>query len=504
MEKINVRYVNAEKIKSLRHSDEAVGVTRNNVLIGVLLPLTERVLRRLSRPDDRLAATLDAAEAELASGEAAREFVPGTGEASGHASIGIRDFGGERLDGAVADGRPLLVTSGKVAEAVFLPVDRTWVESLVDDHVAAFLRPEAPVAARPRRAGGVLSNDRAIGVRIIGDGRDGRRRIVGVLTDVFAERPIGEEVTYPLPEEELDRSHVLDQIVRLVDELSARLGPAERLLGVGVEFGGHLHEGRVVYTSNLRFNWHGFPFAERLKAVLRLPVVLENDANALALYKNLFAGPGTPDFAVVLLTRMGVGCGLVLDGRLYRGGGGMAGELGHLPVAGTSAREDSACRCGNPLCVERAATPTAIDLELRARDYPGGYEAALREPGHPVVREVLEQAGGALGRAIAGLINLLNPRVIVLSGPPDLIGAPRDFYLSQDDPKLHEGTARWSYLHGLRAAIRDGCFSNSADECHFVVEKRDAVQGALAAAACLIHHVQTTGVEIPAEAVSRV
>lgn len=505
MKKINIRDVNAAKINNLRRTEEAVGITRNKVLIGVLLPLTEQVLRRLTESDDQLAETLAATDAEMASGEPPQDLPPrrhGSDRPPQHDSVGIRDFGGARLDNAIAEGRPLLVTSGNVAEAVFIPVDRAWMERILLEHVTGFLSPE-PSAPKPaHRTWTVLEHDRAIGIRIIGDGRDGRRRIVGTLTDGLAE-PIGGEVTRLLPEEALDHNLVFDAIGGIVKDLMGRMAPVERLLGVGVELGGHIHEGRIVSTANLQVGWQEFPFADRLRKHLGLAVVVENDANALALYKNGFGGPGAKDFAVVLLTRMGVGSGLIIDGKLYRGNGGMAGEIGHIPVAGPSAREDSSCRCTNPNCLESAATPNAIELELQARGYEAGYDRALAEPDHPVVAEVLREAGETLGRAIASLINIMNPRVVVLSGPPNLIGAGRELYAFQEGAKAPpRGSAPQIYVDALCSVVVSSSFSNGSGDCRLSIEKRDAVQGARAAAACLIDHVQTSGIEIPAPTAS--
>ncbi|GII81491.1 sugar kinase [Sphaerisporangium rufum] len=141
---------------------------------------------------------------------------------------------------------------------------------------------------------------------------------------------------------------------------------------------------------------------------LPVPVRAENEANLAALGELWFgAGPQLGDFLHVS-GEIGIGAGLVVDGALFRGAHGFAGELGHVVVV----PDGPACRCGGAGCLELYAGQDAL---LR----PGGDLAALRDrlaAGDPVAVEGCERAGAALGVALAGAANLLDPETIVLGG----------------------------------------------------------------------------------------
>ncbi|HEY1177342.1 MAG TPA: ROK family protein, partial [Phytomonospora sp.] len=119
-------------------------------------------------------------------------------------------------------------------------------------------------------------------------------------------------------------------------------------------------------------------------------------------------------FAVVTVGP-GVGCGLLLDGAMYTGATGMAGEFGHLPLDPAGPE----CACGNRGCLEALASSTAIlrDLALGGVDASSPAEAAaLARAGNPVAQAVYDRAGNALGRGLAALVNLLDLELVVLAG----------------------------------------------------------------------------------------
>ncbi len=184
-------------------------------------------------------------------------------------------------------------------------------------------------------------------------------------------------------------------------------------------------EGAVVKAPNVPC-LDGFRLAAALESELEWPVILENDANAAAIGE-LWRGAGQGYRTLICVTLgTGVGGGIILDGKLWRGVDGSAGEIGHIgvdPFAGV------ACTCGSRGCLEVYASATAIvrmTREARPR-YPNSilhntedltsekvYQAG-RE-GDELAIEVFRRMGVYLGIGLASLINVLNPEIVVIGG----------------------------------------------------------------------------------------
>jgi predicted NBD/HSP70 family sugar kinase len=153
----------------------------------------------------------------------------------------------------------------------------------------------------------------------------------------------------------------------------------------------------------------------QLRAAFAVPVHADNDAKAAALAERVFGvARGMRDF-VFIYGNAGIGGGLYLGGRLYRGCDGLAGELGHVKVA----LGGRACNCGGRGCLEAYVSERAIVARLReaGRELAGAKAiAAAAAAGDPAVLAVLDEAGGHLGVALANILNSLNPRAVVLGG----------------------------------------------------------------------------------------
>jgi predicted NBD/HSP70 family sugar kinase len=165
--------------------------------------------------------------------------------------------------------------------------------------------------------------------------------------------------------------------------------------------------------------WHDCPIRERLGASLVLPVYVDNDANVMALaeYRSLEHDPGN---MLYVRASDGIGAGLVVNGKLYRGAAGAAGALGHIAVDGCT----DLCTCGNTGCVAAIASGHAIAARL-AGAAPGTATAAdvvaLAQQGHQDATAMLRTGGRALGRVLAGAVNLLDPGVVVIGGDLALV-----------------------------------------------------------------------------------
>ncbi|MBW8803164.1 MAG: hypothetical protein AUG49_02985 [Catenulispora sp. 13_1_20CM_3_70_7] len=199
-----------------------------------------------------------------------------------------------------------------------------------------------------------------------------------------------------------------------IDELERRGLP---LSGVGVAVPGIVEPETGTLRMSVRLGWTGLPLAARLRETLGVPVFVDNDISAVTAAERLY-GPGA-DEADFLLAAIGqgIGLGMVLDGAPYRGAAGAAGEFGHMPVQ----TDGPPCACGNRGCLESSVSTEALLRDARAAGIVSGeadlddLDAAARDGDRAAV-ELLEAAGTLLGRALAGVINLLGPTSVVVIG----------------------------------------------------------------------------------------
>lgn len=239
---------------------------------------------------------------------------------------------------------------------------------------------------------------------------------------------------------DVDRSakQALDVAVGLVDEVIAAADvDGDRILGVGVGLSGPIDVERgAVHAGKILPGWEGVRPVDELQARLGLTVHLDNDANLGALAEvTLGAGIGARH-AIYLMVSGGVGAGLILDGELYRGTGGTAGELGHVLVD----ESGPICRCGNRGCLETMAGGRAIIDLLRPShgdDLTLDQVIALCTDGDSGARRAIADAGRVLGRSVAAIVNAFNPELVIVGGT---LGAAGDLLL---DP-LREAVHRYA------------------------------------------------------------
>lgn len=254
--------------------------------------------------------------------------------------------------------------------------------------------------------------------------------VLGVVTDLRCTR-LSDGAGKKLPEGRHDVTTVVRALVDLVRELIGQVPDGYSVLGTGVELGGHVKSGVVIYSPNLQWRMvklrrllsealdEGLKSApaERFGSASR--VVIVNDANALALQTQWFgAGSEHRSFALILVGD-GIGCGLVINNRLIEGASGIAGEIGHLVIAPEN--HGLICRCGNFGCLEAIATiPMILQAIARAKEDKGQIPPATIADAleladkDELVAAAFEFAGEALARAISYLINLVNPEAIIL------------------------------------------------------------------------------------------
>ncbi len=179
--------------------------------------------------------------------------------------------------------------------------------------------------------------------------------------------------------------------------------------------------GRVV-TNNILPGWVDVQPAREMAQRTGQEVVIENDANLGAVGEWRFgAGERVPDL-IYLKASTGIGAGLVLGGRLYRGATGTAGEVGHTQVN----PDGATCRCGNSGCLETMASLTQVLAAVGAvheREISVADLAALVQAGDAGAKRVVANAGRRIGRLLADLCNAFNPGALILGGELGSIGA---------------------------------------------------------------------------------
>jgi glucokinase len=228
---------------------------------------------------------------------------------------------------------------------------------------------------------------------------------------------------------------VLGRIVKLARASMAGAGGKE-IAGVGIGSPGPLDTktGIVLLTPNL--GWTNFPLRDRLARALNLPATLDNDANC-AIFGEWWRGAARgADYVVGLTIGTGIGGGIVLAGEIYRGASDIAGEIGHMSIDSTG----RLCKCGNYGCIEAYASGPAIaaravegvsaGVDTSLPRYVNGdlakitaqvvYEAA--HDGDDFAREVVKDTARFLGAAVANIINIFNPQVVVICGGVTMAG----------------------------------------------------------------------------------
>ncbi|WP_166354720.1 ROK family transcriptional regulator [Phytoactinopolyspora limicola] len=212
----------------------------------------------------------------------------------------------------------------------------------------------------------------------------------------------------------------VDAIDQLIDILLPLTEPGEGhapLLGIGIGVPGAVDDQATGIVNAPTLGWQNLPLGSRLQAALPVPVLVENDVNTLAVTERLYGrGREHRDFLVVTIGR-GIGAGLVVDGSVYRGSTGGAGEFGHLPVSPEGPR----CSCGNRGCLEAIIGQDALLRRAREEgvlgpDATAAHLLGAADGGDNTARSLLADAGAVLGRAVSGLVNVMDPEVVVVLG----------------------------------------------------------------------------------------
>lgn len=198
-----------------------------------------------------------------------------------------------------------------------------------------------------------------------------------------------------------------------IDEMRTYVPAGARLHGIGLGVPGIVDPQTRRLRHSPFLGWGNDDIAGELERLTGIPVHIDNDVNTLTIAEHLFgAGRGQMDFIVITIGR-GIGMGAVVNGVLYRGSDGGAGEIGHVAVERAEGRD---CWCGRTACLETIAAEPAVVrdvLSATSRLIPAEELAASADTR---VTEILARAGAEVGRAVGNVVMTFAPRLVVISG----------------------------------------------------------------------------------------
>ena len=271
-----------------------------------------------------------------------------------------------------------------------------------------------------------------------------RVALTNLRADILHSQMHNFDVTSPSTE-------VLDKIVAATKLAIPESGlDQHRILGVGVGASGLVDFTTGVNLLAPNLNWHDVPLREYLQDKLSLPVIVDNNVRNMAIGETYFGAGHGVDSVAFVYGRTGVGAGLTFKGQVFRGSSKGAGEIGHSAMLLQGGEH---CRCGNSGCLETLVSESAIlrQAENIARLDPNGILATLfsEKPdnspiesvfeavrqGDAQVRKMIEERGCYLGIALANLVNLVNPELILLGG---IFSRGEDLFIEPITQTIHQ------------------------------------------------------------------
>jgi predicted NBD/HSP70 family sugar kinase len=236
-----------------------------------------------------------------------------------------------------------------------------------------------------------------------------------------------------LPYQLANRQESLDQLCQIIKSFIKKTTvPKEKILALGLNLGG-----RINYKTGYSYSFFHFsetPLSKYLEETLKIKTFIENDSRAMA-YGEFVSGVVAEEKNVLFLNLdYGIGMGTLINGQIYYGKSGFAGEFGHVPLF----ENEILCQCGKKGCLETEASGRAL-TELFVQRVKEGYVSNLTksvaiediklkhiisavQKDDNLAIELLAEIGEKIGRASALLINLYNPELIILGGPLALTG----------------------------------------------------------------------------------
>ncbi|MFF6977399.1 ROK family protein [Streptomyces sp. NPDC008343] len=268
---------------------------------------------------------------------------------------------------------------------------------------------------------------------------------------------------------------VLGELGHWCAELLEKTGRrAEEVGGIGLAVPGPVDSGtgRVVQPPIMP-GWDGYDITGRLARAFTeatgaapVPVLVDNDANLMAYGEQRTGYPDCSAFVLVKVST-GIGAGVVVDGTIYRGIDGGAGDIGHIRVA---AGAEALCRCGSYGCLAAVASGGAVARRLAGTGVPAASGSDVRDvlaSGHPGAAALAREAGRQVGDVLATVVTLLNPGVLMIAG--DLAGTP--------------------FLTGVRELLYQRALPRSTAHLNVVTSRLGERAGLVGAGALVVEHL---------------
>jgi predicted NBD/HSP70 family sugar kinase len=288
--------------------------------------------------------------------------------------------------------------------------DKSTVSSIINkfDELGLIVRSQTARSIRPGRPTAWISlsptSGLLIGVQIEQDAIHFAASGLDGVPIAAVQRAFGGEIN--------DLAVHVKEGIAAVQQLADLEGIAIRAVGVSLP-GLVSNTGMLMHAPVLR--WHQVDIFELLSAHIKEPLYIGNDSRAAALAEHMFGRCVDIDDFIYLFSGSGVGGGLFLKGQMYRGTGGLAGELGHMKVVPNG----RLCSCGASGCLSAYLSEPALKAELAGRGLAVASFSEihqLADLGNQTVCTVLDAAGEILGTAVADFINIFNPLIVALGG----------------------------------------------------------------------------------------
>jgi predicted NBD/HSP70 family sugar kinase len=293
-------------------------------------------------------------------------------------------------------------------------------------------------------------------------------RFIGSVVNLRGE--IKETVEFPVNEG--DGEQALQLIYKILDQLTE--SEWKPIVGIGIGTPGLVNTREGIVVSAVNLDWQDLPLAHLLETRYILPVTVLNDSQATAIGEFVYGENHQSEGNLIVVTvKHGIGAGILINGSLFQGDGGGAGEIGHVVVLENGAL----CRCGKYGCLETVASARAVVQRVAdlAPEYSNSelaknpqsisldaIEGAWRE-NDPLAQKVIFDAASALGKSIANLVGALNIQKIVLTGDMVRFGEP--------------------WLHAVKDAMSDAALTRIVQDTQIEIGKlefRGCILGASA------------------------
>lgn len=257
----------------------------------------------------------------------------------------------------------------------------------------------------------------------------GQDKFIGSVVNLLGEL----KETVEIPISDTDGKQALDYVFQILDQLFAKNW--KPIIGIGISTPGLVNTREGVVLNAVNLDWQDLPLARLVKDRYRLPVCVVNDSQANAIGEFVYGANHEPEGSLVVVNvRHGIGAGILINGQLFQGDGGSAGEIGHVVAQPEGGR---LCRCGKHGCLETISSAKAVVQRARelAKDFPNSELAKTParinlnavveafQKNDPLALLVARDAARYLGFSLASLVGTLNIQDIVLTGEMSRLGS---------------------------------------------------------------------------------